>query len=295
MIKNIHTLLGDIKNVIESNDGWFSEGLAEGFSRELGLRLVQDLAPRNSQPTLRLSQMGSRCPRSLWASIHSPSIQEPLPAEARIKFAYGHLIEALALSMAKASGHEVTGEQDELYVDGIKGHRDCVIDGCVVDVKSCASLSFQKFRDKSIAQNDTFGYLDQLDGYLVGSLDDPLVRVKDRAYLWAIDKQLGKMCLYEHKLRSDHIRERVRTYKEIVDLTEPPRCECGTVADGESGNIKLDLRASYNSYKHFCFPNLRTFLYSDGPRFLTKVVRRPKRRDGSLITEVDRDGKVVYN
>lgn len=197
--------------------------------------------------------------------------------------------------MAKAAGHEVTGEQDELCVDGVKGHRDCIIDGCVVDVKSCSSLSFLKFKSGEIGQADTFGYLDQLDGYLVGSLDDPLVRVKDRAYLWAIDKQLGHMCLYEHRLREDSIKERIRRYKGIVSLDTPPPCECGTEADGSAGNIKLDLKASYNSYKHFCFPNVRTFLYSNGPRYLTKVVRRPKRSDGSLIPEVDKNGKIVYN
>ena len=48
-------------------------------------------------------------------------------------YAFGHMIEGLAIGLAKASGHEVLGEQDEIYVDGIRGpHRDCVIDGCVV-------------------------------------------------------------------------------------------------------------------------------------------------------------------
>lgn len=289
MIKNIHTLIGDINELVGSETGWFDQQLSEEFARELGCRLVQNLAPRDQVPTLRLSQMGSRCPRSLWASIHSPSVQEPLPAAARIKYTYGHLIEALAIAMAKAAGHEVTGEQDELIVDGIKGHRDCVIDGCVVDVKSCSSMAFLKFKDGSIAANDTFGYLDQLDGYLVGSLDDDLVRVKDRAYLWAIDKQLGRMCLYEHRLRENSIRARIKEYKEIVALPEPPRCTCGTISDGKAGNIKLDTRASYSSYKHFCFPKLRTFLYASGPVYLSKVVRKPD------VPEVDKNGKIVYN
>jgi hypothetical protein len=293
LIKNIHTLMGDINDLIERNDGWFTPELSEEFSRELGQRLVRETAPRSAVPSLRLSQMGPRCPRSLWASIHSPGIQEPLPAQARIKFTYGHLIEALAISMAKAAGHEVTGEQDELVVDGVKGHRDCIIDGCIVDVKSCSSLSFLKFKDGSIRESDTFGYLDQLDGYLVGSLEDPLVRVKDRAYLWAIDKQLGRMCLYEHRLRKDHILQRVASYKQIVSEASPPRCTCGVISDGQSGNLRLDVKASYNSFKYFCFPDLRTFLCHDGPRYLVKTVRPPKRRDGSTVPEVDRLGNLV--
>lgn len=240
-------------------------------------------------PTLRLSQMGPRCPRALWHSIHTPELAEPLPASAKIKYAYGHILEALAIALAKAAGHEVTGEQDELIVDGIKGHRDCVIDGCVVDVKSSSTRGFQKFKDGSISQDDSFGYLDQLDGYLVGSAHDPLVTVKDKGYLLVIDKTLGHMCLHEHELREVSIRNRIRESKEIVAKNEPPTCRCGTVADGKSGNIRLDTRASYSAQKWSCHPNLRCFLYASGPVYLTKVVRKPD------VVEIDRFGKVVYN
>ncbi len=191
------------------------------------------------------------------------------------------------MSLAKTAGHEVTGEGDELWVDGVRGHRDCVIDGCIVDVKSTSSFGFAKFKDKSISQNDPFGYLDQLDGYLVGSQHDDLVRVKDRAYLWACDKTLGHMCLYEHRLRQDSIRERIKLYREIVGRDEPPACTCKTVVDGKSGNLKLDTKASYSAYKHFCFPKLRTFLYASGPVYLTKVVRTPD------VPEVNREGVVI--
>jgi hypothetical protein len=195
----------------------------------------------------------------------------------------------MVLALAKAAGHDVRGEQDEIILDGIRGHRDCVIDGCIVDVKSSSSRSFIKFKDGSIKDNDSFGYLDQLDAYLLGSADDPLVTVKDKAYLLAIDKQLGHMVLYEHTLREQHIRNRISAYRAISERTDPPTCECGTVADGKSGNIKLDIKASYSAYKHCCFPRLRTFIYADGPRYLIKVVRKPD------VIEVDKFGKIVYN
>lgn len=202
---------------------------------------------------------------------------EPLPPYAHIKYTYGHIIEALVIELAKASGHDVQGEQDEIILDGVVGHRDCVIDGAVVDVKSSSSMGFKKFKDRTIAQDDSFGYLDQLDAYVVGSVmaDDPLVTVKDRGYLLAVDKTLGHMVLYEHRVRSDSIQARIRDYKRIVEGAEAPRCECKTVPDGESGNIRLDVKASYSSFKHCCFPKLRTFLYSKGPVYLTKVVRLP--------------------
>lgn len=288
-MKSINTLIKDVQYVLSREDGSFADHLSENLVREVGPRVFQNFAKRDGGATLRLSQMGSRCPRSLWASIHSPSSQEPLPPQAKLKYTYGHLIEALLVSLAKVAGHEVEGEGDELYVDGVKGHRDCVIDGCIVDVKSTSSLGFQKFKDRSIATNDPFGYLDQLDGYLVGSASDDLVRVKDRAYLWACDKTLGHMCLYEHRIREEHIRKRIENYKQIVALETAPQCTCGTVPDGKSGNVKLDTRASYNPYKYFCHPNLRTFLYSSGPVYLTKVVRTPD------VPEVSREGVVIIH
>ena len=221
--------------------------------------------------------------------VNKPEEAEVLPPYAQIKYAYGHMIEAMAIQLAKEAGHEVTGEQDELVVDGVRGHRDCVIDGHVCDVKSCSSIAFQKFKTGSIASMDDFGYLDQLDGYMVGSASDPLVTVKDTAFILAVDKTLGHMVIYEHKLRESSIRDRIRSYKEIVGQPTPPACTCGTVPHGKSGNVKLDTRASYSLYKHCCFPSLRTFLYADGPVYLTRVVKRPD------VMEVDRHGKIRYN
>lgn len=286
---SIHTLIPDIQHLITKKDGWFTQEISDALAKEISLRLSAQLGAANRTPTLRLSQMGPKCPCALWHSIHSPHLAESLPPWAEVKFAFGHIIEALTIALAKAAGHEVTGEQDVLSVDGIIGHRDCVIDGCVVDVKSTSSFGFAKFKDGSLAQNDSFGYLDQLDGYLVGSQHDDLVRTKDRGYLLAIDKTLGHMCLYEHKVREAHIKERIKHYKEIVSYNRSPTCQCGTVPDGKSGNLKLDIKASYSSFKHVCFPYLRTFLYSDGPRYLTKVVRIPD------VPEVDKHGKPVYH
>jgi len=252
--------------------------------------LIKDIYNEEQKTgSLRLSQMGPRCPRALWYSIHSPGEAEPLPPYATIKYSYGHIIEALAIALAKAAGHSVTGEQDELTVDGIVGHRDCVIDGCIVDVKSTTSRGFIRFKDKSFAKDDSFGYLDQLDGYILGSSGDPLVTNKSTGYILAVDKQLGHMCLYEHSLREDSIRERIATYKGIVTLDEPPRCTCETVPQGKSGNVALGIRASYSPFKYSCWPRLRTFIYADGPVYLTQVVRKPD------VMEVDKDGKIVYN
>ncbi len=214
-------------------------------------------------------------PCALWHSIHHPERADALPSSAKFKYAYGHIIEAMALSLARLAGHDVQGEQDELVVDGIVGHRDAVVDGCVVDVKSSSSAGFSKFKEGTLAQDDAFGYLYQLDGYVLGSTNDPLVTVKDRGYILAIDKTLGHMALYEHELREQRIRSRIEYYKYIASKDEPPTCTCKTKLIGNSGNIGLDTLASYSVFKHCCFPELRTFIYSNGPVYLTTVKRTP--------------------
>lgn len=284
--KSIHTLIPDIYAQLEKRGGWFSSAMADEFGGEVSRRLQEQFADRG-KPTLRLSQMGAKCPCILWHSIHHPELAEPVQPWALNKFCFGHILEAWVIALAKAAGHSVTGEQDELYVDGIRGHRDCVIDGCVVDVKSASSPSFTKFKNKTIAQDDPFGYLDQLDGYLVGSASDPLVIDKEHGYLFAVDKQLGHMVLYEHVKREDSIKERIRDYKAIVALDRPPRCTCETISDGKSGNIALGTVASYSPFKYCCFPGLRTFLYASGPRYLVRVERKPD------VPEINRFGQII--
>lgn len=289
-MKTIKTLIRDIYDVVGRNESWFTGDIARDFSEELNARLVESLAPQETRGILRLSKMGEYCPCQLWHSVHTPELAEPLQPWIKIKFTYGHILETLVIALAKAAGHSVTGEQDELILDGIKGHRDCVIDGCIVDIKSINSYGFQKVKAGEVPQDPFLrDYLDQLDGYVVASHEDPLVQVKDKGYILAIDKTLGHLALYEHTVRPNSIRNRIGLYKEYVGRSMPPDCNCRTIADGKSGNQKLDLRASYNPYKYCCFPNLRTFIYARDPVYLTKVIRRPD------VTEVDKYGKVVYN
>lgn len=291
IMKDINSLIPDIYQLIQSQGGWF-DAVSEGFSRDVAGRLRAQLSDKRTHASLRLSKMGPSCPRALWYSINRPGMAEALPPWAIIKYSYGHILEALVVTLAKASGHEVTGEQDELVLDGIVGHRDCVVDGFVVDVKSSSSIGFQKFKDRTIAQRDSFGYLEQLDGYVLASSNDVKVRHKDAGYLLAIDKTLGHLVLYKHEVtheREATLRARIQEYKQIVSSPNPPSCRCKVVPHGASGNLQLDFKAGYSPYKHCCHPTLRTFLYSGGPVYLTKVVRKP---DVPEVTFSRRSGTV---
>lgn len=222
-----------------------------------------------------MSNMGHPCERKLWYSINTPEDAEPLPVEAKVKYLYGDILEELLIYLAKEAGHEVTGEQDEVSLFGVKGHRDCIIDGVLVDVKSASSASFNRFANHLTSSDDGFGYLTQLNMYLTASQEDPLVRTKDEAAFLVIDKTLGKITLDKHPLVPVDYESKVKKKREILDSNTPPPRPFLPSPDGKSGNKKLDTVCSYCEFKKVCWPGLRTFLYSKGPVHLTTVKRVP--------------------
>ena len=177
------------------------------------------------------------------------------------------------------AGHKVTDEQKECEVNGIKGHMDCKIDDVTVDVKSTSSYGFKKFKDGSLALDDPFGYVDQLKAYAHSE--------GERKWAWlAMDKQNGHLCVLEYDLDdtehpmyehySGDIEERVEHIKDTVRSDIRPALCAEPVPDGQSGNLKLATMCSYCQYKKHCYPDLRVFAYSTGPRFLTKIKNYPR-------------------
>lgn len=259
-MKSIYTLIPDVQELL-TQKGWWTDDTSSYCTSAMGERLRVHYSERDKDRTLRLSRMGDRCRRQVWYEIHHPDYGESLSASATFKYAYGHLIEALAITLAKAAGHTVEGEQDAIILDGVSGHCDCLIDNCIVDVKSSSTRGMAKYKDSNIEEDDPFGYLDQIDGYVVGDNQTLALNEKKNrqsGFIWAIDKTLGNMTLYEHHPRKDHITKRIRDYKHIVSLAEPPECTCETVPRGPRRDLALGVNASYSPFKHICFPGLRT-------------------------------------
>lgn len=274
----IKTLVEDIYNVIEGNGGWdetISTYFRESVSDVVDTRLQ---AQEQERGTLRMSNLGTPCTRKLWYSVNTPDEAEALRPDTRLKFLYGDILESLLLSLAKASGHEVMGEQGELHISGIRGHRDAVIDGITVDVKSASGYGFQKFENGNLRSDDPFGYISQLSSYVyAGHREAPeQVHPTIGAFL-VIDKQSGKICLDMYDLVKEVSKkeEEVELLKHAVAGSSPPVRGFDDVPDGGSGNRKLGTVCSYCGFKQSCWPTARTFLYSNGPRFLTRVQRLP--------------------
>ena len=222
-----------------------------------------------------MSNIGTKCDRKLWYTVNAQDKAEPLPPEVRFKFAFGHILEELVLFLAKEAGHSVEGTQDTLEINGVKGHRDAVVDGVVVDVKSASSFAFKKFDNHLTAEQDSFGYLDQLGAYLYASKDDPKVVHKERAAFIAVDKQLGHITVDVQPNTYKDYDKLVEQKKAVIALKDPPPKAFSDEPDGKSGNRKLCTECSYCAFKKTCWPELQTYIYSTGPRYLTVVDREP--------------------
>jgi len=235
---------------------------------------------------LRMSNIGKK-DRQLWYSYNGYKGEELMP-HTRIKFLYGHLIEEMILALTKLSGHDVTDEQKQAEVNGIKGSMDCKIDGVLTDVKSASPYGFKKFKDGSLIDNDPFGYVDQIKGYAhsEGVTDVGwLVMDKTNGHLTYLKYDMAdESQWYWSKLNFFSIEERIKNIKRVVKSETPPTRCYGHIPDGKSGNMKLPVGCSYCAYKRECWPSLRTFIYSNGPRYLTYVAKNPN------VLEVDADG-----
>ena len=288
MSKTIHTLVDDIYRLMETKEAEksvdveaeiekFGENMKTLMRTEFGRKRIRD------NRTLRLSNIG-RDDRVLWNVVNGTEKEAIQPAT-YIKFMYGHLIEEMLLFLTRMAGHSVTDEQKVCEVEGIKGHMDCKIDGIVIDVKSASSFGFKKFKDGTLAMDDAFGYVDQIKAYAHAC--------GETEFGWlAMDKANGHLAVLKYDLEDtqapihEHIkgdiRERIKHVKEMVKGDEPTELCTETVPDGKSGNKKLGIKCSYCQYKKHCYPDLRAFAYSYGPKFLSEVVNEPRVQEINL-------------
>ena len=276
--KTVKTLEKDVRHVARTGEG-FTEEIAHWVGDVVGKsvqrQLVDEAQPRGN---LRFSSLGTPCSRKLWHSVNSADKSLPLSYDTKNKFIFGDIIEALALGYCKASGHDVTGLQDRVEILGVRGSRDCIIDGMVFDVKSTSTRGVSKFINNGLREDDPFGYLSQLSSYLYGSLDDESVTYKDKAGFIAIDKQFGGIYVDIYDL-SDYLgaikEEEVKKAKSVVSQSKPPPIPYDPVPIGKSGNKGLALPCRYCDFKHLCYPEARVFQYSSGPMWLVEVNKEP--------------------
>lgn len=273
--EDIYKLLDDSTHheVSEENVQWAGEAFKDLLRTRLTKREV-----KTGEGVLRFSSLGKQ-DRQLWYLANKPEAAEKMHGKQNFKFLYGDAIEVLLLFLTKEAGHEVTHEQAEVEIAGVKGHMDAVIDGVVSDCKSASSFSFQKFKDGSFKMEDPFGYIPQLSGYATALNEDK------RAGFLVADKVHGDITyaeIDEYDIKGNRPEPRIEHLRTVIASDTPPKRCYDPVPEGKSGNMKLGIGCSYCAFKDECWKDanngqgLRKFFYSRGPVWLTEVKREPK-------------------
>ena len=271
LVDDIYALFTEPHVVSQENLDTLAQNIAEAIRRsieESTLRQTRDPA------ILRMSKLGTP-DRKLWYehNVSEDAVSKDVNPSTKIKFLYGDILEELLLFFAKEAGHTVEGEQGEVEVNGVLGHRDCKIDGITTDIKSASSFAFNKFVDGSLNKNDPFGYIAQISGYVHAD------KSEYGAFL-AINKESGALALLrvdkvdmiDPVQRIDHLRN------NVLSRPTPPEGKCYSPEPiGKSGNEVLNKNCSYCVFKEMCWEGkLRKFKYSDGIKYFTKVVETPR-------------------
>jgi len=277
--KTLDTLVQDIYEVIEvlNKDEAIDipEDMYEQFGRDMEDALRHWATPvERPKNGLRMSNIG-RPLRRLWYDLNTDQEKEQINAPTFIKFLYGHLLEVLLLFFVRLAGHVVQSEQKQVTVSGIKGHMDSVIDGEVIDVKTASGYAFKKFKDGTLAQNDSFGYLSQLAGY------EAAEQTNNGGFL-VMNKETGELTVFiPDDLEKPNITYRIKEVKQAMKKENPPEYCYSPIPDGVSGNMKLPRDCTWCPHKFECHKDandgqgLRTFAYAKGRVYLTQVEKLP--------------------
>lgn len=274
---NIDTLIKDMEDTILGLNGWdnvISSEMGSAIAKTASMRFRKPQEPRGY---LSFSAIGSPCKRKLWYKINEPKIARPLAPSDLLKFFYGDMLEELILSIVRNSGHEVTGTQDRMYIGGLAGSRDAVIDGMTVDVKSASPYSFKKFAEGNLREQDPFGYISQLSSYVYAAKDDPLVTNKTHGAFLVVDKVGGNLCLdvYDFSEELEKKEQEVADVQEMVKGCIPDRGYEPVPQSKTSPNTKLPMSCGFCEFNKKCWPEARKFIYGAGDVLLIDVVKEP--------------------
>ena len=262
-----------------------SEETADAFGEAMKKALLHWSAEHPvDKPTLRMSNVG-KPNRQLWYDMKSENKKNNFTAPVQIRFLYGHILEEVVLFLARLAGHEVTDEQKEITVSGIKGHMDCKIDGEVVDIKTASGFAFKKFKEGTLPDDDPFGYMAQIAGY------EEAEGTQHGGFL-TLNKESGELALFRpQELDKPNIKQRIKTLKAQIKKDTPPELCYNPVPDGKSGNMKIARGCTWCRHKFVCHSDanegkgLRVFRYSKKLEYLTHGVKLPR------VTEVTDEWK----
>ena len=284
-MKKLDTVVEDIYQTLSCLCDQETLEIPDDYIEDFGERMKEALkgwsTPKKDGRGLRMSNVG-RPLRRLWYDLkhEAPGSNKMPPSKMApslfIKFLYGHILEELVLLLVRLAGHEVANEQKEVEISGVKGHMDCTIDGEVVDIKTASSFAFKKFQEGTLHEDDPFGYMAQLSGY------EKAHGTSSGGFL-ALNKESGELVLHRPaEMVKVNVENKIKDIREAVLLDTPPERCYTPVPDGKKGNLRLPRECGYCPHKYECYSDanngygIRTFMYSNGPKYLIRVASLPK-------------------
>lgn len=269
IVEDIYSLFSKEHTINEESLNLFAENLKQVLRERL--ETVQTFR----KPELRVSKLGTK-DRKMYFELNATDeelAEKPIAPDLCLRFLYGDIIEELLLLLVREAGHKVEGEQGELEVEGVVGHRDCIIDGVTVDIKSASNNAFRKFKLGKLSEDDPFGYIAQISTYAFAD------KSPYGAFL-VMNKETGEIILYNVP-KSDmiHPPTRIKNVRKMLAQPKPPTEKCyPTKLDGKSGNIVLNTNCTYCPFKEKCWEKegLRKFRYANGIKYFVEVVKTPR-------------------
>jgi hypothetical protein len=275
--KTIDTLVPDCEELFTKNTELSNE-LLDWAAQEFRTILQERFASYGDErsDSLRMSQIGKEL-RLLYLEDKDEVAKQFSPHMQRL-FLYGDIVEILMLVMAKAAGHTVSHEQEEVVLDGVVGHIDCIIDGYLVDVKSTSGRAFEKFDKGTIKSgNDPYGYVGQLAAY--AQSDELKDLVKGKMAFFAMEKEFGHTTVLKiPKMYAPNMSNKIQDIRTArAGTTIPSMCKHSDAvpASKSSPNKKIGPACTYCDYKFTCWEGLRAFKYSNRTEYLTEVLKEP--------------------
>ena len=231
----------------------FSEACAEALNKQFNAQ-DNDFRLRMSNAGKPLCQLQMQ---SKNAKAETPSY------DFKMRMIMGDLLEALLISIIKASGIKVKNKHKKVEYkldknNSISGEYDIELDDGIYDIKTVSPFAFEhKFKPddayERIKASDAFGYVAQGHGYAMAA--------KKPFKGWiALNKSTGEITIAEaknNKQEREDIRDKLRNAFKSLHAKRPFKRCFSDVKEvfykKETGNRTLGLECSYCPFKLECW------------------------------------------
>lgn len=256
---------GKILAYLGSEGKTLNESLLEEASKRAASAFKRQLMEdREAKGGLRMSS-GGQCGRKQWYAYHQTP-QEPLSGRTVNTFLTGDLLEVGLSILGRLAGWQLMGKpdgEDEIKLDGIKGHPDDLL--CVpeeggkmylVEYKTMSEYSYRKFETDGL--DDAWGYMTQcslycealgLEEYILVAQCKNTGHLCDRVYkkdstLVAIAKEKWAAINAGHEMPRQFEPELEAKYNRSTKVYDP------------TGRLILGVQCSYCAFRAACWPSV---------------------------------------